>query len=176
MAEPEYQISWVTDHIAVGGAPLSYEQLKRIKAEGVNAILNLCAEYCDLQGIEQDYGFEVHYLPIDDEAIPSIANLERAMRWMDEAISRDKRVLVHCRLGIGRTGTVIYAYLASRGLAGKLQDKALKNLRCQPASYCQWQLVRKYRRTSSAGIDSSWPARFKNWSSRLVRRFNNYLK
>ena len=70
--------------------------------------------------------------------------LDRAMAWMDEIIRRNKKVLIHCRLGIGRTGTVLYAYLSSRGLKSRLQETAIQKLRCRPANYCQWQLVQKY--------------------------------
>jgi len=147
LSKPGYEIDWVTDHLAVGGAPLSYEALDRIKASGIDAILNLCAEYCDLHEIEAKHGFEVHYLPIHDEKTPEIGELDRAMAWMDEIMRRNKKVLIHCRLGIGRTGTVLYAYLSSRGLESRLQETEIQKFRCRPANYCQWQLVQKYGRT-----------------------------
>jgi UPF0755 protein len=149
LSKPGYEINWVTDHLAVGGAPLSYEDLDRIKAMGVDAILNLCAEYCDLHDIEAKHGFEVHYLPIHDEKTPDTGDLDRAMAWMDEIIGQNKKVLIHCRLGIGRTGTVLYAYLSSRGLKSRLQETAIQKLRCRPANYCQWQLVQKYGQTTA---------------------------
>ena len=144
MSKPNYEINWVTDHLAVGGAPLSYEELDRIKESGIDAILNLCAEYCDLHDIEAKHGFEVHYLPIHDEKAPDLGDLDRAMAWMDEIIHQNKKVLIHCRLGIGRTGTVLYAYLSSRGLKSRLRETTIRKLRCRPANHCQWQLVQKY--------------------------------
>jgi UPF0755 protein len=147
LSKPGYEINWVTDHLAVGGAPLSYEALDRIKASGVDAILNLCAEYCDLHDIEAKHGFEVRYLPIHDEKTPAAGELDRAMAWMDEIIRQNKKVLIHCRMGIGRTGTVLYAYLSSRGLKSRLQETKIQKLRCRPANYCQWQLVQKYGQT-----------------------------
>jgi len=56
-----YRLEWVTDDLAVGYAPMSYADLEEIKNKGVNAIINLCAEYCDLHGIEEKTGFEVYY-------------------------------------------------------------------------------------------------------------------
>ena len=149
LSKPGYEINWVTDHLAVGGAPLSYEELDRIKSSGIDAILNLCAEYCDLHEIETKHGFEVHYLPIHDEKTPDIGDLDRAMAWMDEIMRRNKKVLIHCRMGIGRTGTVLYAYLSSRGLKSRLQETVIRKLRCRPANYCQWQLVQKYDKDSA---------------------------
>ncbi len=150
MSKRGYEISWVTERIAVGGAPLSYEELDRIKAAGIDAILNLCAEYCDLHEIESKQGFEVHYLPIHDEKTPDIEELDRAMAWMDDIISRNKKVMIHCRLGIGRTGTVLYAYLSSRGLKSEMEQTALQNLRCRPGNYCQWRLVQKYEQAAKS--------------------------
>ncbi len=134
---------------------MSYEELDSIKACGIDAVLNLCAEYCDLQEIETKHGFEVHYLPIHDEKAPEIKDLDRAMAWIDDAIHRNKKVLIHCRLGIGRTGTVLYAYLSSRGLKSRLKETATQELRCRPANYCQWQLVQKYEKNAGASRASS---------------------
>ncbi|MFH1153335.1 MAG: hypothetical protein V1793_05925 [Pseudomonadota bacterium] len=68
------------------------------------------------------------------------------MAWMDTIIRLDRKLLIHCRFGIGRTGTVLYAYLCSSGLKGRPDDAILRKLRCLPANYCQWQLVRDYEK------------------------------
>jgi Fe-S-cluster containining protein len=138
-----YPVYWVTPNLATGPAPMSYDHLDHLRFEGVDAILNLCAEYCDLHDIESSRGFEVHYLPVEDEETPQLQALEEALAWLDEAIYLGKKVYVHCRHGIGRTGTVISAYLLRRGLGSKLVKQKLKKLRSQPANFDQWWLVRK---------------------------------
>lgn len=138
-----YPIYWVTNHLATGPAPMSYDHLDSLKAEGIDAIMNLCAEYCDLHDIESKQGFEVYYLPIEDEETPQLQALETALAWMDEAIYLGKKVYVHCRHGIGRTGTIISAYLLRRGLGSKLVKQKLKKMRSRPANFDQWWLVRK---------------------------------
>ena len=139
-----YPLTWVTGHIAVGGAPMSYEQLDSLKEQGVTAILNLCAEFCDLHDIEAASGFEVRYLPIPDEKAPDLPSLEGALAWLDEAVYLGKKVLIHCRHGIGRTGTVLNAYLLRRGLGHKLAAKVLRPLRAKPANFDQWWTIRRY--------------------------------
>lgn len=111
-----FPLTWVTDHLAVGPAPMSYLALDSLREQGVRAILNLCAEFTDLHDIEAASGFEVYHLPIPDEEAPDLAELEKALAWLDEAIYLGKKVLIHCRHGIGRTGTVLNAYLLRRGL------------------------------------------------------------
>ena len=143
-----YKLTWVTDQLAVGHAPMSYEQLDSLKEQGINAILNLCAEFCDLHSIEEGQGFEVYYLPVPDEEAPELTELERALAWLDEAIYLGKRVLIHCRHGIGRTGTVLNAYLLRRGLGHKLAGKKLKGLKAKPSNFDQWWTIRKYGRSS----------------------------
>ncbi|MGD8834371.1 MAG: dual specificity protein phosphatase family protein [Desulfobacteraceae bacterium] len=141
-----YQLKWVTDNLAAGHAPVSRDQLEEIKKQGVSAIINLCGEYCDLHEIERDCGFLVYYLPVPDECAPVIEEMEKALLWMDEAIGRNEKVLVHCRFGIGRTGTVLMAFLMRSGVTMKAAEKMLKKTGAVPARYCQWKMLRKYHK------------------------------
>lgn len=143
-------VSWVTPNLAVGPAPMSYDQLDSIKKAGIGSVINLCAEFPDLPRIEKDAGFDVYYLPIEDEETPDLEVMDEALEWIDESIYLGKKVLIHCRHGIGRTGTIVSAYLLRKGLSSKLVQKKLKKLRSKPSSYCQWQLLRKYGRAQCA--------------------------
>jgi protein tyrosine phosphatase (PTP) superfamily phosphohydrolase (DUF442 family) len=144
----DYQITWITENIAVGSAPMSYDDLDAIREQGVDAIVNLCGEFCDLYEIEEKTGFEVYYLPIPDECAPDMEDMEKALAWLDEAIYLGKKILVHCRFGIGRTGTFVTAYLIRKGLGLKVASKKMKKSRANPSAYSQWRLVKKYSKKS----------------------------
>jgi len=141
-----YEPTWITSQLAVGHAPMSNEALDEIREAGIVAIMNLCAEFSDLHEIEEKAGFEVYYLPIPDECAPSMEDMEKALAWLDEAVYLGKKVLVHCRHGHGRTGTIVSAYLVRRGLGLKKAEKILKHTRASPTNYSQWKLLRKFHK------------------------------
>jgi hypothetical protein len=41
---PEYPVRWITSELAVGYAPRSHDDLATIRTQGIDAIVNLCAE------------------------------------------------------------------------------------------------------------------------------------
>ena len=141
-----YIVTWLTSQLATGSAPMSYDDLDTVKEQGIDAIVNLCAEFCDLHQIEEQSGFEVYYLPIPDECAPDMERMEEALQWLDEALYLQKKILIHCRHGLGRTGTFLSAYLLRRGLGLKLTEKKLKSARVSPGNYTQCILLRKYRK------------------------------
>lgn len=140
----DYPLTWVTGHLAVGHAPMSYIELDSLKAQGIDAIVNLCGEYTDLHEIEQSAGFEVFFLPVEDENAPAMAAMEAGLDWLDEAMYLGKKVLVHCRHGIGRTGTFVTAYLLRRGFTMRQAARILKPTRANPTNFPQWWLLRKF--------------------------------
>ncbi|TIH12921.1 phosphatase [Marinifilum sp. JC120] len=170
-----YKPTWVTDQLAVGCAPMSHAQLNSLKAQGIDGIINLCGEFCDLHEIEQSAGFEVYYLPLEDEEAPGLVELENGLEWLDEAIYLGKKVLIHCRHGIGRTGTVLNAYLLRRGLGHKLAGRKMKALRSKPANFSQWWTIRKYGRRSGRLTARIPSVEFKRKVD-LSPFFNDYLE
>lgn len=142
----DYRLKWITESVAAGHAPGSYADLDFIRSQGIDAIVNLCGEYCDLHDIEGQNGFAVHYLAIPDECAPDMQEVGEAIAWMEERIAQGGKVLVHCRFGIGRTGTMLMAYLMKNGLDMRAAEKALKGSPAAPAKHCQWKMLKKYRK------------------------------
>jgi Polymorphic toxin system, DSP-PTPase phosphatase len=141
-----YPLAWVTRNLAVGHAPMSYEELDSLKEQGIDAIINLCGEFSDLHEIEQKSGFEVFWLPVPDQTAPKMEAMEQGLAWLDEAVYLGKKVLVHCHHGIGRTGTFVTAYLLRRGFSLKKAGKILEATRVNPTNFSQWHLLRKFGR------------------------------
>lgn len=142
----DYNLTWITDQLAAGHAPFSYDDLEAIKNRGIDVIVNLCGEYCDLHEIQHDAGFAVYYLPIADECAPDMGEMEKALVWLEDKIARGHKALVHCRFGVGRTGTFVSAFLMKTGMDLKAAEKMLKKTRAHPSNYCQWKLLRQYNK------------------------------
>lgn len=140
----EYPVKWITESIAVGYAPRSVEDLETIRTQGISAIVNLCAECYDLNELEKKADFHVFFLPLPDEGAPEIAQLEETLAWIEARITDGMKVLMHCRYGIGRTGTVVIAYLFKKGLSLRQALDKMKHTPSIPMSHQQWRLLRKY--------------------------------
>jgi Fe-S-cluster containining protein len=144
----EYSISWLTENLGLGHAPMSHGEMESVREQGIHAIVNLCGEFCNLHEIQEEYDFEVYYLPTCDEEVPSMDELEKALDWLDEAIYLGKKVLVHCRFGIGRTATFVMAYLLRKGYGLKVARKKVEKTRAVSSSFSQWRLLKKYHKAA----------------------------
>ena len=126
-----YKIHWALDQIGVGSAPSSQKALRTAKNAGVEVIVNLCAECGNLHEEERAAGFIVYWLPIADGLIPELDELDDCMNWLTEQIDGGRKVLIHCRFGVGRSGTILGSYLLKRGLD---IDQVVQKLKIMPAA------------------------------------------
>lgn len=139
-----YKIKWVTSEIAVGRAPESGRALETVQKAGIDVILNLCAECGDLHELERQAGFTVYWLPIFDALAPEFDELDEAVAWLADQLDQGKKVLIHCRFGVGRSGTVIAAYLLKRGKSMSQVNEILKKSPATPTSKDQQRFIRDY--------------------------------
>lgn len=110
-APPRYY-SRVMPQLYVGGQ-YSAKGWARLQKRGITAVVNLRDEFDDAQaGIAPPAYL---YLPTIDNTPPSIDDLCRGIRFIQEEIARGGRVYVHCMLGVGRSATLVAAYLVHQG-------------------------------------------------------------
>jgi atypical dual specificity phosphatase len=113
-------IRWLLDGVLGGGRhPDPYgdrrelaASLDDLRAAGVTAIVSVCETPLELP---DESGFDYLHCPTEDGAPPT--DLDGICRFIAAREASASGTYVHCWAGIGRTGTVLAAYLMySRGL------------------------------------------------------------
>jgi atypical dual specificity phosphatase len=80
----------------------------------VGLLINL-HERPDPAELLQQLGAETLHLPVPNSDAPSQAQLDTGVGAIGAALERGTRVAVHCGAGLGRSGTLLAAYLVSQG-------------------------------------------------------------
>ena len=123
-------IGWVDlpggGRLGLGAFP-DLERLKRLREQGVTAVVTLVGEremamlgMPDLGRRVRSLGMVWEHLPIGDFATPDTpfeAGWAKAAPGLRAALSGGGKVFVHCRMGLGRTGTVGARLLVELGMA-----------------------------------------------------------
>lgn len=63
------------------------------------------------------YELDVNYtcIPIQDFGVPNVETMRHVLDTIDDALNRNRKIYVHCRGGIGRTGMTVGCYLVRHG-------------------------------------------------------------
>ena len=118
-------------------------RLRLLMRAGIDAFVDLTrvGERADYRSLLPS---RVHYLrsPIIDMQVPADLGQMRAIQMHLKAmLAGGHRVYVHCRAGIGRTGTVMGCFLIEQGLDGPAALKQLNQLWRQSERSSSWPEV-----------------------------------
>jgi Dual specificity phosphatase, catalytic domain len=102
--------SSVAPDIYVGRLPFPFE-LARLRAAGIDAVLNLCWEFPRLSGADRTPNFVMAQVPILDGSPPSDTQFYAAVHQVAQWRAEGRCVLIHCAQGHGRTATITGATL-----------------------------------------------------------------
>ena len=85
-----------------------------LKENGITAILDVTCEFDGLEWSSTQENISYLNIPVLDHSVPTHSQLNQAINWIHHHIKEDRRVVVHCALGRGRSVFVMAAYLLSQ--------------------------------------------------------------
>jgi len=103
--------------------------LRALQQAGVRTLISLTETPFEHESLKELRIFVRHFA-IDDMGVPSITKTASLCRDLARLLDRGERVVVHCRAGLGRTGTIIGAYWV---WCGEQPQRAIERVRgiCQ---------------------------------------------
>ena len=75
------------------------------------------------------YQIEQVHLPVIDMTAPTPEQISRAVTMIASSLEKQEVVIVHCRAGLGRTGTVVACYLVASGFSPADAIDSVRNKR-----------------------------------------------
>ena len=124
MHTPVVNFSWIRENVLAGMAFPSPAALDALADLGVGAVLTLTERPLgDVDGLVQ------HHEPLIDFGTPDLGQLRRCVAFIDAQREASRAVVVHCMAGIGRTGTVLAAWLISQGMRAAQAIAEVRRLR-----------------------------------------------
>lgn len=114
-------------------SPVDYD-LDLLARMNVTHLVTLTERDLDQQALAR-HGLANIHLPIFDRESPSIRQTYMLLRRMQVLLDEGKVVAVHCKAGIGRTGTILAAWMIREG--GLSADNSIARLRNINRSYVQ---------------------------------------
>ena len=90
------------------------EDLQQFKEAGLGGIVSVMYEPSGIKEY-QDAGFFALWLPITGGKAPTVEQVQEFVQFADFLIEKNQSVVVHCTSGNRRTGTLLAAYLVTKG-------------------------------------------------------------
>lgn len=113
--------------------PIDYD-LKVIKRMGVTRLITLTEKDLDQEALARN-GLSNLHLPIFDREAPSVAQTHMLLVRMERMLTQGEVLAVHCKAGLGRTGTILASWMIRDGGFSALE--AIRRLRLIEPGFIQ---------------------------------------
>jgi len=126
--EPAHEVA---PRLFVGRLPVVAERANLVRL-GVDAVLNVCAEFPDDGTRGPGEAWERLFVPILDGLAPSDAQFRACVDWVVARHAEGRTILIHCALGRGRSVTIAAAALYVLGFATNSDEAIARIKRVRP--------------------------------------------
>jgi ADP-ribosylglycohydrolase/protein-tyrosine phosphatase len=131
------------EHPAGGSREDTQKRIKKLLSAGITCIVDLTMPD-EMAPYDMDLPMSVDYVrkPIKDHSVPARReHMIDIQECLDYAMRSGQKTYVHCRAGIGRTGTVIGCFLIEQGLSPSDALDALNRAWQQSQRAAAWPQV-----------------------------------
>ena len=104
------------EHPATNGEENLSERLFMLSQAGITHFIDLTMPTESYKPYPAPEGTVRLNFPIADFGVPSVSQMQAILQTIQSAIENGGQVFLHCRAGIGRTGTVSATWLVEQGL------------------------------------------------------------
>lgn len=127
LGSPPYNFSWVEPgRICASAWPQTLANVTFLKSEGVGHIVTLSREKRPPGGTTE-LGVQCHLIDVPEFLAPTMKQIDNFIGICDWSRSAGVAVCVHCRMGRGRTGTMLACYLVK--FYNKTPQEAIAQIR-----------------------------------------------
>ena len=121
--------SWIDQpHLAALARPYALEDLTWLRSQDLQLLISLTEMPLRSDWINEAGLLSIH-IPIEDMHAPTMEQLESAVSAIRRAREKGMGLAVHCAAGLGRTGTVLAAYVVSQGMSAREAIARIRELR-----------------------------------------------
>ncbi len=126
---PPPRFSWIEpSRLAAMAMPQAAEELHWLRQQGIELLISL-TEFPPPRQWVNESGLMLVHVPIPDMTAPRPAELSKIVETIRKAHASGLGVAVHCAAGLGRTGTVLAAYLTAQGMSAAAAIAHVRQLR-----------------------------------------------
>ncbi|HRA46562.1 MAG TPA: dual specificity protein phosphatase family protein [Thermomicrobiales bacterium] len=149
---PPFSFDWIeAGRLLACSFPETDADIAQLGALGVTAVVNL-DEAPSLLDVSPTPGLTTLHLPVPDFTPPPPAALAQIVAFVQSHNALGEAVAVHCRGGLGRTGTAMACILVSRGATA---DAAIARIRAQRPGSIETIAQEEAVRAFAAQLDHS---------------------